>query len=88
MATLLVMFLPVPTSMMDMMFTNPDRAFFSQAQRVALKPLGHEPLGDYIVSRFESTGKAVRPDALLGLAPRASPAGHGSYEHHMAEHHD
>jgi hypothetical protein len=56
--------------MMEMMFAEPQRAFYGQTQKVSLKPLADEALAAYIVSRFEGTGKTLRAevlDALLGL---------------------
>lgn len=73
--------------MMEMMFADPRRAFYSQAQKVALEPLADEALAEYIVSRFESTGKTFRAevlDALLGLVTghpqRAMAAAHALWQ--------
>jgi uncharacterized protein len=69
--------------MMDMMFADPQRAFYGQTQKVSLTPLADEPLAEYIVSRFEGTGKTVRAEVLdallrlvLGHPQRAMAAAH------------
>jgi uncharacterized protein len=69
--------------MMEMMFADPHRAFYGQAQKIPLKPLADDALAEYIVSRFEGTGKTLRAevlDALLGLVlghpQRAMAAAH------------
>jgi len=56
--------------MMEMMFADKERAFFGQALKTDLLPLDDQPLGEYIVSRFEEHGKSLDADvleALLGL---------------------
>jgi len=69
--------------MMEMLFADPQRAFYGQTQKVSLKPLADEALAEYIVSRFEDAGKTLRADvldALLGLVvghpQRAMAAAH------------
>jgi len=69
--------------MMEMMFADPQRAFYGQAQKVSLKPLADEALAEYIASRFEYTGKTLRADVLdallrlvLGHPQRAMAAAH------------
>jgi hypothetical protein len=53
--------------MMEMMFTNPKRAFYGQAQLVSLPPLQAELLAEYVSSRFAESGKEVTSGALAGL---------------------
>jgi uncharacterized protein len=72
--------------MMEMIFADPQRAFYGQTQKVSLKPLAAEALAEYIVSRFEGTGKTLRAevlDALLGLVrghpQRAMAAAHAMW---------
>jgi hypothetical protein len=69
--------------MMEMMFADPQRAFYGQTQKVALKPLADEALAEYIVSRFEGTNKTLRGEVLdallrlvLGHPQRAMAAAH------------
>jgi hypothetical protein len=69
--------------MMEMMFADPQRAFYGQTQKVPLKPLADEALAEYIVSRFEGTDKTLRGEVLdallrlvLGHPQRAMAAAH------------
>ena len=73
--------------MMELMFADRRRAFYGQTQKVALKPLADEALGEYIVSRFEATGKSLTPSVLsallslvLGHPQRAMVAAHSLWE--------
>jgi hypothetical protein len=53
--------------MMEMMFTDPTRAFFGQAQRVVLGPLDPLLLAEYVSDRFEENGKEIGTEALSAL---------------------
>ena len=73
--------------MMQLMFTDRQRAFYGQTQKVALKPLADEALAEYIVSRFEATGKSLTPsvlsallDLVVGHPQRAMVAAHSLWE--------
>jgi hypothetical protein len=73
--------------MMEMMFADPRRAFYSQALKVSLEPLADEALAEYIVSRFEGTGKTLRAEVLeallrliLGHPQRAMAAAHALWQ--------
>ena len=47
------------------------RAFYRQASRVDLQPLDESDLGEYILDRFKTGGKAIGPDALGALLDRS-----------------
>jgi hypothetical protein len=53
--------------MMEQLFTDPKRAFFSQTQRVTLPPISAPALGEYVTSRFDSTDRTVTAEALGAL---------------------
>lgn len=51
-------------TMMEQLFTDPKRAFFSQTMRVTLLPIAALPLAEYIDSRFHRTDRTITADAL------------------------
>lgn len=53
--------------MMEMLFADRKRAFYGQTQPVQLRPLGPDDLGEYVVERFEETGKSIGAEALGAL---------------------
>jgi hypothetical protein len=57
--------------MMRELFSDRRRAFYRQADRVDLHPLDAEPLGEFITSRFDATGKSIAVDGLSPLLDRA-----------------
>jgi uncharacterized protein len=57
--------------MMRRLFADRRRAFYRQAGRIDLAPLDEADLGEYIVSRFAATARAIQPDALGALLDRA-----------------
>lgn len=74
--------------MMRELFASRRRAFYRQAAHVDLRPLEPDDVADYVVSRFERTGRSVSPDALSALLelcqghPRASMLmAHGLWAH-------
>lgn len=73
--------------MMELMFSDRSRAFYSQTKKVPLRPLTDGPLGEYIVDRFQRTGKDLTPGALaallalvLGHPQRAMLAAHALWD--------
>jgi uncharacterized protein len=57
--------------MMRELFSERRKAFYRQADRVDLRPLGAEPLGAFIADRFSATGKSIGAEALGPLLDRA-----------------
>jgi len=53
--------------MMEQLFSDPKRAFYSQTRKVELPPLDAEALGSYIDSRFDATRRSITPEALGAL---------------------
>lgn len=58
-------------SLMDALFTDRHRPFYNFGRRMELGRLPYEELGDFVESKFEASGKRIRPEAvdlLLSLA--------------------
>lgn len=73
--------------MMEQLFGERERPFFSQARALRLGPLADADLAEYIGGKFEEGGRDVTPvlDALLGTA-RGHPQRAMLLAHHLWEH--
>lgn len=54
------------------LFASRRRAFYRQAGRIDLEPLGESDLGEYILDRFSAGGKSIDAEALGALLDRCS----------------